>query len=105
MLSRSQRLSGDQVAAILTAKTVVFHTPLITIRSFSRGDQNPARFAVIVSKKVSKSAVARNRLRRRTYSAIKDTNFPIGRDYLVSLKQTATFDEYQKDLQSIITKF
>ena len=31
-----------------------------------------ARFAVSVSKKISKSAVVRNRVRRRTYSAIRE---------------------------------
>ena len=42
------------------------------------------RVAVVVSKKVSKTAVSRNRIRRRVYEAIR-TNFeylPLKRDYI-----------------------
>ena len=42
------------------------------------------RIAVVVSKKVTKTAVARNRIRRRVYEAIR-SNFeyvPLKRDYI-----------------------
>ena len=50
------------------------------------------RFAVVVSKKVSKTAVSRNRIRRRVYEALRE-NFdliPKERDYI--------FVVYNKDV-------
>ena len=38
---------------------------------FANNSRNRQRFAVVVSKKVLKSAVGRNRIRRRTYEAIR----------------------------------
>ena len=49
----------------------------------SRGFQ---RFAVVVSKKVEKTAVSRNRIRRRFYEAIrlykKQHNFNVSKDFI-----------------------
>lgn len=61
-----------------------------TIRSlkmsliFADNDRGFTRFGVVVSKKVEKSAVGRNRIRRRVYEALR-VNFdliPKKRDYL-----------------------
>ena len=38
---------------------------------FAENSRNKQRFAVVVSKKVMKSAVGRNRIRRRVYEAIR----------------------------------
>ena len=38
---------------------------------FAENTRNKQRFAVVVSKKVMKSAVGRNRIRRRVYEAIR----------------------------------
>ena len=38
---------------------------------FANNSRNRQRFAVVVSKKVLKSAVGRNRIRRRAYEAIR----------------------------------
>lgn len=59
----------------------------------SRGFQ---RFAVVVSKKVEKTAVGRNRIRRRVYEAIRAefNNAPKKRDciFVVYSKDVATMD-------------
>lgn len=59
----------------------------------SRGFQ---RFAVVVSKKVLKTAVGRNRIRRRVYEAIRleQPNFSAKKDclFLVFSKDIATMD-------------
>ncbi|MBR5408506.1 ribonuclease P protein component [Candidatus Saccharibacteria bacterium] len=53
------------------------------------------RCAVVVSKKVEKTAVARNRIRRRVYEAIRLelSNFPQKRDYI--------FVVFSKDILSM----
>ncbi len=86
------------------SKTKVFRVPLFMVRVLDRKDQSPARFAVIVSKKVAKSAVARNLLRRRTYHALFESTFPAGADYIVSLQQPASFAEYQTEINKIASQ-
>lgn len=64
----------------------------------SRGRQ---RFAVVVSKKIAKSAVERNRIRRRVYEAIRavkrEENFEVAKDniFVVYAKniKTMPFEE------------
>lgn len=102
MLSRSRRLSGNQVKTLPSAKTKVFRVPLFMIRVLDRKDASPARFAVIVSKKVAKGAVVRNLLRRRLYSVVMKSSLPVGADYIVSVQQKATFAQYQEGINTII---
>lgn len=101
MLPRSQRLSGDQVRSLMAGKSAVLHTPLFMVRHVATTPGTTSRFSVVVSKKVAKSAVLRNLLRRRLYSAIKKAGFPVGKDYVVSVKNKAIFSEYLQDLVSV----
>ena len=68
MLSKSERLTKNQVEAVLAAgrrhsSQYFFATVLAA--------STPA-FAIVVSKKTADTAVERNKLRRRTYSAIRE---------------------------------
>jgi ribonuclease P protein component len=47
---------------------------LISLKFNQRGPGRPYRVAVVVSRKVSKSAVTRNRIRRRIYEAVRQTD-------------------------------
>ncbi len=68
------------------------------------------RFAVVVSKKVEKSAVGRNRIRRRMYEAIrlviKDNKKFLKRDYIFVVYKkdimTMGFDELKKVVISLL---
>ena len=44
---------------------------LINLKFARRGNERSYRVAVVVSRKVSKSAVVRNRIRRRVYEAVR----------------------------------
>lgn len=73
-------------------KTVRRPQASLTVLNNERGF---TRFAVVISKKVIKSAVGRNRVRRRVYEALR-TNFeyiPPKRDYIISI-----FDKKVKDM-------
>ena len=75
MLPKSQRLTTEQVSAVIKDGKS-FQSPFFTVRvlkSPNRADSKSdfAAFAVIVSKKIAKTAVARNLARRRVYEAIK----------------------------------
>jgi ribonuclease P protein component len=45
--------------------------PLVSLKFAQRGNDRSYRVAVVVSRKVSKSAVTRNRIRRRIYEAVR----------------------------------
>lgn len=46
-------------------------SPLISLKYEKRDSKNSYRLAVVVSKKVHKSAVVRNRIRRRVYEIVR----------------------------------
>ena len=75
---------------------------------FCDNDRGKTRFAVVVSKKVNKTAVGRNRIRRRLYEAIRldFDKFKKPRDYIFvvynrNLKDLP-FSELQKLLRSLL---
>lgn len=62
------------------------------------------RFAVVVSKKVNKTAVGRNRIRRRIYEALR-TNFehiPQGRDYIFTVFSKDILDMPFSEIERIL---
>lgn len=69
MLSKRERIPRSQFASILKEGRYV-KSPSFLLRIAPSGSKR-AQIAVSVSKKVSKSAVGRNALRRRTYAAIR----------------------------------
>ena len=62
---------------------------------YANNFRNRQRFAVVISKKVIKSAVGRNRVRRRVYEAIR-LNLPEFRD-----KKDCIFIVYSKNIKDI----
>lgn len=56
--------------------------------SYKQGDEyEPARFAVVIPKKVEKSAVRRNRYKRKAFHYIKKLDLPKTGVYVVVYKQ------------------
>jgi ribonuclease P protein component len=51
--------------------------PLVSLKFGQRGPGRPYRVAVVVSRKVSKSAVVRNRIRRRIYETVRRSDADI----------------------------
>jgi ribonuclease P protein component len=67
MLPKKNRLERLEVEEIIKSG-LFFHTPSFTF--YTQKGRNRAAFAVSVSKKVAKTAVLRNRIRRRFYLAL-----------------------------------
>lgn len=63
---------GGVRAVYRDGKTV--RGPMMSVKYMDRGKKNGYRAAVVVSKKVHKSAVARNRVRRRIYEIIRQSD-------------------------------
>lgn len=71
MLPRTNKVGKRQFPSP-TAPGRVFASPLFSGKVTPLADRTtPARYAVVVSKKVAKSAVARNKIRRRVFAIIR----------------------------------
>lgn len=88
MFSKSHRLAKTTDIQKVFAQGRVFFNPLFTIRFLAKS--GAARFTVVVSTKVSKRAVKRNRLKRvvREFIRLNLSRFRDG-DYAVILKPRA----------------
>ena len=71
---------------------------------FAENSRNKQRYAVVVSKKVLKSAVGRNRIRRRTYEAIRSElqkiTRPVDCIFIIYSKDILTIDF--KELRGLV---
>lgn len=71
MLSQSHRFHGHGSLRYVYKNGQAIRSHLITIKYVKNSHRKHSRFAVVVSKKVLKSAVGRNRIRRRLYEVIR----------------------------------
>jgi ribonuclease P protein component len=76
---------GGLKAVYRNGKTV--RGPLMNLKYASRPSAKGYRAAVVVSKKVHKSAVTRNRIRRRLYEIIRraDSQLTEGKDLIITV--------------------
>jgi ribonuclease P protein component len=71
MIARAHRFHGHNSLRHVYAHGQTIHGPLCTLRYAANPRRQTWRAAVIVSKKTHKSAVVRNRIRRRIYEIIR----------------------------------
>jgi len=71
MLSVSHRFHGHGSLRYVYKNGTAVRSHLITVKSVANPRRKHSRFAVVVSKKVHKSAVGRNRIRRRVYAIVR----------------------------------
>lgn len=75
------------VGAVLRHGSVA-HGEAMVLRALARDDEDPARVAVVVSRKVG-GAVQRNRARRRLRAALAELSLPTGLDFAVIARSPA----------------
>lgn len=94
MLAKKYRFHSRGGVRYTYAHGKTIRTPKLSL-IYNNNPRGFQRFAVVVSKKVEKTAVGRNRIRRRVYEAIRAElpNYPENRDYI--------FVIYSKDLLSM----
>jgi ribonuclease P protein component len=78
MLSQKHRFHGHGSLKYLYRNADTYRSRHITVRIKSNPHRKDSRFAVVVSKKVHKSAVGRNRIRRRVYELLRTEMPSIG---------------------------
>lgn len=72
MISRTNRFHGHGSLKYLYARGKTVRAASVSLRYCPNTRRQTYRLAVVVSRKVSKSAVVRNRIRRRLYEVIRN---------------------------------
>lgn len=85
MISAQFRFHGHGSLRYLFKNAGAVRSRLMTIKYIRNKHRTKCRFAVIVSKKVHKSAVGRNRMRRRLYEIIRDEQPNLNATYDIAL--------------------
>jgi len=71
MISRAHRFHGYGSLKYVYRHGQTSRGQLFSIKAIDNPKRSSYRFSVVVSRKVNKSAVARNRIRRRVYEAMR----------------------------------
>ena len=99
---------GGVRAVYRDGKTV--RGPMMSIKYMDRGKKSGYRAAVVVSKKVHKSAVARNRVRRRIYEIIRqaDSELTTQKDFVLTVFSERVIDldaqKLRADVENLLAK-
>lgn len=78
--------------------------PLFALKTVDNPKRKTYRLAVVVSKKVNKSAVARNRIRRRLYEAAREMGIEKPADIVLTVYNEAILDESWSNLNKQLKK-
>lgn len=81
MISRAHRFHGYGSLKSVYQRGDTVRGPVCSIKYLQNSRRNTYRAAVVVSKKVSKSAVVRNRIRRRVFEVIRHHENRISQPY------------------------
>ena len=108
MFSRTARVSVEKFNQVLEKGRVV-HSPFFVLRFISNDVGPKARLAAIAPQKTFRTAVSRNRTRRRIYEAVKPfyEQLPQHCTLLVFAKNpagTASFVDLKKALKELFVK-
>lgn len=71
MIAQSHRFHGYGSLRFVYRQGKTIRGPLVSLKFVRNARRSKYRVAVVVSKKVSKSAVVRNRIRRRVYEIVR----------------------------------
>jgi ribonuclease P protein component len=77
MFAKLNRFHGYGSLRAVYGKGQTVRGGQLSLRYSSRPSSKPFRVAVVVSRKVSKSAVVRNRIRRRVYEAVRTSQIQL----------------------------
>lgn len=105
MIGRTHRFHGYGSLRGVYQRGQTARTPLLNLRYSSRDPKRPYRVAVVVSRKVNKAAVTRNRLRRRVYAAVReaDTLIKPGTDLVFTVFNDQLETLEREKLQTTVT--
>lgn len=106
MFKKNSRIDKKDVVRVMK-EGVTYHSPSFLLKLL-RNPQKTKLFSVIVSKKVAKTAVSRNKNKRRVREIVKkqEKNIPQGYFYIIILKKDLkemVFGDVQNEIKELIT--
>lgn len=110
MLAQAHRFHGYGSLKGVYSRGQGFRGSLISVKFTKRDKAKTYRVAVVVSKKVHKSAVTRNRIRRRVYELVRksDIQLAVGTDIIFTVfsEQVAELEsaKLQKMIEELLKK-
>ena len=110
MIRRTHRFHGHNSLNFVYQKGVTVRGSQMSIRTALNNRRKDFRVAVVVSKKVSKSAVRRNRIRRRIYEGLRQNEGGITQPFdivITAYSENLMEYEYQKltsELKNLLQK-
>jgi ribonuclease P protein component len=104
MIPFSYRFHGHNSLRYVYKNGLVARSRFATLKSTPNSHRSKSRFAVVISKKVLKSAVRRNRIRRRIYEYILDQNYDIAVIVLSSELLTMPANELHDQMEQLFTQ-
>lgn len=102
MIARKNRFRGRAELTRFFKRAKTFRQTGISLKYSC--NNSTWRAAVVVSKKVHKSAVVRNRIRRRIFEIVRKIDEKPNGDYVFLVFDQALKDMPAQDLQNLITK-
>lgn len=105
MLNKRNRISDKQIIQKLFTKGNLYRDKYFIFK-YIRSDSTNSEFAVIVSKKISKKAVKRNKVRRQVFEAIRlNLNLTSDLSAVIIAKTSVQEVKYEKINDSIVQFF
>jgi ribonuclease P protein component len=106
MISRAHRFHGYNSLRNVYRNGKTVRGPLFALKVSLNEKRKSYRVAVVVSRKVNKSAVARNRMRRRLYELVRSFEGQITQPYdiVVTVFHDSLAETPHKELQAQIKK-
>lgn len=106
MLTKSHRFHGYNSLRYVYRHGSMVRGPLFSVKCIKNHRRRNYRLAVVISRKVHKSAVARNRMRRRLYETFKKYDNGISEPYdiVITVFHDAILEEPAKSLERQMEK-
>jgi ribonuclease P protein component len=103
MIARKYRFHGYNALNFVYKQGRTARSPMLLLRYAPNPRRTECRVAVVISKKVNKSAVDRNRMRRRIYGVVEDRvgEWP-AYDMVFTVTDDKLRDISEKDIKNII---
>ena len=101
MISKEHRFAGQAGLRYVYRHGRIVRGPLFSVKCVRNSRRSSYRAAVVISRKVHKSAVVRNRIRRRLYEAIRELETDIAGPYdiVINVFQGVATDESAEPLR------
>lgn len=108
MLSRSSRLSRKEIN-LTKKKGRIYHFPLFSVLVLERNDYHLPRLAFVISKKISKKATQRNKIKRILSETLEKNldSLKKGINCVILIKSKILFvskNEIEKEIMASFTK-